>query len=570
MEKVYVILAVSMIIAVIISVLTILVIRKREKEKLLNSIGRLDIERNTIASMPVMVELSKIEEIAKSEQLEKKLTDLKNRYDIIKENNLVEINNMIIDMDIYIEKKDIRDFYDKYADIEIQLCETDYSINKILNEIEEIASYEEKYRGIITKLKVKYRYLEKDYKEKESLLGDLGNVVKLQLENIEKRFNDFDKVIEQKLYNEVILVVKAIDNMIDHLDIVLRELPDILILANDLIPGRIKDLKLEYEKLVNDEYPLNYLNFDKNINDIEKQIKNILDRAKVLSFDDSLFDLRTMLDYLDNLFHDFDKEKVAKKDFDDSNEIFREKLKKVEKVVKDIYDEMDDIKNLYDLKEKDLDIIDRINLKLASLIKEYKALLRDVKKCDTSYMKINIRLYDLINRLNSIDSEFDVAIKSLGSMYEDEMSAKEQLNEINEVLKKCKKKVREHHLPIVYDNYYVELNDVNEAIYEIVKVLDNKPLIIRDLNIRVETGKDLIFKLNNTVNNMIRYAYLTEILSVYANRYRNDKDFDHGLSKVEMLYYSGEYKEGFDLILKLLEIKEPGVTAKIYEYQLNN
>ena len=69
-----------------------------------------------------------------------------------------------------------------------------------LEEINEIASYEEKYRDIVTKLKAKYRFLEKTFKEKESLFGDIKDVVTMQFENIEKRFNDFDTVMEQKLF----------------------------------------------------------------------------------------------------------------------------------------------------------------------------------------------------------------------------------------------------------------------------------------------------------------------------------------------------------------------------------
>ena len=39
-----------------------------------------------------------------------------------------------------------------------------------------------------------------------------------------------------------------------------------------------------------------------NISDIEAKKKDILARAKVLNIVNSLFDLRTILEYLDNLF----------------------------------------------------------------------------------------------------------------------------------------------------------------------------------------------------------------------------------------------------------------------------
>lgn len=563
MESMYIILIVAFVVALVLGLLTIKLMRSYQSKKLLDGVNNLEIRKNNLESLPVMVELSKIEDIAKSEQLEERLNDFKERYQEIKETKLTKINNMIVDMDIVVEKRKVKEYHDKYADIEIELEEANYSLNKILEEINEIASYEEKYRDIVTKLKGKYRFLEKTFKEKESLFGDIKDVVAMQFENIEKRFNDFDTVMEQKLFIEVVLVVKSLDTMIDHLDIILKELPDILLLLNDLIPGRINDLKTEYEQMVSDEYPLAYLHLEDNLASIEKRENDILDRAKVLNITDSLFDLRTILEYLDGLFKDLEKEKSARREFDINNEAFSNKVKKLEKLFKDIYSQLDDIKALYDLHEKDLEIIDEVNLKLSGVIKDYKHLLRDVKKCENSYLKVNITLNELSIRLNKVEEELDKALKTLGSMYDDEMRAREQLKDMRELLKKCKSNIRSHHLPIIHDNYFIEVSEAEEAIEEVVKELENKPIVIKTLNMRVDTARDLVFKLHATTNEMIKYAYLTETLVVYGNRYRHNQDIDRGLSKVEMLYYRGDYQDSFELVLKVLELKNPDITKKV-------
>lgn len=560
-----IVLIVLICIAFIIALLTLIIFQVNKKRKMLEGIKNLDIKKNILDSKPVLVELSKIEEIAKNEQLEEKISEFKHRYEEIKTTKIVKINDMIVELDVLIEKRSTKEFYNQYADIEMALEETEYSINKILNEIDEIASCEEKYRDIITKLKAKYRFLEKEFSDKESLLGDFKDTIQMQFENIEKRFNDFDIIMEEKLYNEIKLVVNAIDAMIDHLEVVIKELPDILLLINDLIPQRIKELSVEYNKLLEEGYPLGYLNFEKNIEEVENHKKEIIGRAKVLNIDNSLFDLRNILEYLDDIFKDFEKEKVARKEFEDNNEIFSNKVKKIEKVINGLYEQMDDIKALYGLKEKDLEVIDKINLKLATVIKEYKALLRKVKKCECSYMKDNVELYELLQKMTYVEDDFDKAIKSLGSIYDDEMRAREQLKEIKLLLKECKEKVRKYHLPIILDNYFVELTDANEAILEIEKELERKPIVIKTLNIRVDTARDLVFKLYTTTDDMVRNAYFTELLVVYANRYRNDTDIDRGLSKTEMLYFRGEYEESFNLVLKVLELKEKGVTKKVLD-----
>ena len=79
---------------------------------------------------------------------------------------------------------------------------------------------------------------------------------------------------------------------------------------------------------------------------------------------------------------------------------------------------------------------------------------------------------------------------------------------------------------ILDDSYYVELKEASLAIREIVKELDKKPITIEVLNTRVDTSRDLVLKLYNTTNKIVKTAKLAEYLVVYGNRYRNDKCFN--------------------------------------------
>jgi septation ring formation regulator EzrA len=537
-------------------------LRKRKKNKLINGINELEFKKNELEGRPVLTELSKIEEIAKSEQLEEKVNEFKERYSEAKE-RLSKITDQLVSLDEFVTNREFKEYYDKYSEIEAELYEIEAELNNLLEEIDDIASYEEKYRDIVTKLKVRYRTLEKVYANKEESFGDIKKVIKMQLENIEKRFADFDLVMEEKLYNEVILVVKSIDTMIDHLGIVMDELPDILLLLNDLIPGRIEDLKIEYDRMIEEGYPLEYLDFPTNIEKIEKHKNDIYDRAKVLNITDSLFDAKVILEYLDGLFKDLEVERNAKKTFDINNEEFAKRLKLVDTAIKDVYNQMDDIKALYGLKESDLEIIDNLSLKTSSLNKDYKKLLREVKKGKNSYVKENIDFNVLITSLDRLSDEVDRSIKSLGSMYEDEVRAREELQSMSELLVKCRSRVRNYQLPIIHDDYFIEVSEAEEAIEAVKQELESKPIIIKTLNMRVETAHDLIFKLNNRTNDLIKYAYFTELMVVYSNKFKKEKDLSEDLSKVELLYSKGDYKGSYDLCLKIMDSINPNSSKKI-------
>ena len=80
---------------------------------------------------------------------------------------------------------------------------------------------------------------------------------------------------------------------------------------------------------------------------------------------------------------------------------------------------------------------------------------------------------------------------------------------------------------------------------------------------RVETARDLTFKLYKTTNDMTKYAYFTEQLLIYSNKFRNDKNLDKILSRVTDLYYEGKYQESYHQILKAIKIIDEDFANKI-------
>ena len=179
---------------------------------------------------------------------------------------------------------------------------------------------------------------------------------------------------------------------------------------------------------------------------------------------------------------------------------------------------------------------------------------------------------NFIKRLKEIEDELDAALKNLGNLYDDEVRAREQLDEIQELLKQSKAKIRSYKLPIISDNYFVELQEANEAILEVIKELERKPIVIKTLNTRVDTARDLVLKLFNTTNEMVKTARLAEYSIVYGNRYRSKNvNIDSGLNQAQMLFYKGNYKKSLEVTLTTLERVDNGIRRKVNDiYEKNN
>lgn len=560
----YLIIGTAFIVAFVIVIVILYLLRKLKLNRYKNEIKKLEIEKNTIASTPISLELSKVEPIIKNDKMEEKYNKWQDKYRNIKENRLPKIDDLLIELDIVLEKRDYKTFLAIASRTELELYKIKSSAERLLEQIKEITLSEEKYRGIVTKLKNRYRTINKNFQDNKNLYGEVAELINLQLENIESKFLDFEKVMEVNDYIEVVHIVKGLEVMINHIDIAVSECPDVLLMASSIIPNRMNEVFLTCKDMTTQGYPLDYLNIDYNIEETNKIINDIMQRVKVLNLENALFELKTILDYYDSLFLDFEKEKLAKKIYIDMESDFRNRLNKTNELVKDIYSQLDDIKNMYDLDDNDIQIIYDVNKILVVINDDYKKLIARNEAKSTPYSVLHFEIVDLSKRLISMEEEFDQAMKSLGNMYDDEERAREQLDEIQEFLKECKKKIRCYKLPVVPRKYFVELNEANDAIEEVVKELRRQPIEIKTLNIRVDTARDLVLKLYNTTNDMVKTAELAEMAIVYGNRYRSVySDIDVGLQESESMFYKGNYKNSLDKAIKTIQIVEEDIYTKL-------
>ena len=570
-KNIIIALGIYSLILIVFILIALFLIKKSKLKKYKIELEELDKEKNEIESAPVVSELSKLETIIKNEKLEEKYKKWFNTFENIKKQDISRINDMLIELDTMLENKDTKSFIASSPRVELEIYKARESVDMLLGEIKELNLSEEKYRKIITKLKNKYRELLDKFKLNKKDYEQIANPIELQFENIEKLFQDFESYMDAKDYQEVYHIVKGIDIMIEHMGILITEVPDLVLLTNRVIPKRIEQITEIYKEMKAKKYPLKHLKIEYNVEESLKNVNKILDRIKVLNLENCMFELKTMLEYLDSLFDEFEIEKQAKKKYTETKDIFDNKLKKTTDGIKDIYNQLDDIKSMYDLTENDIKTIDAVNAKIDELNDEYSKMIKSSSRKKTPFSELVINIEEYVNKLNKIDDEFDVALKNLGHLYDDEARAREQLDEIQELLKEAKKSIRSYKLPIITDSYFVELQEANEAILEIIKELERKPIVIKTLNTRVDTGRDLVLKLYNTTSDMIRTAHLAEYSIVYGNRYRSKNiNIDSGLNQAQMFFYKGNYKKSLEVSISTIERVDKDMMKKVKEIYEKN
>ena len=199
----------TVIVLAIVITLIITIFKKKHKKYYQDIYDELEREKNLIGSTPVLLELSKLEPIIKNEKMEEKYQKWEERFDIIKNEELPKIDDMLIELDTLLDKKEYKTAKFRIAKLEIEVYKAREQADDLLEQIKEITLSEEKYRSIISKLKTKYRTLNKEYNEHKNLYEEMAEAIELQLENIEKRFLEFEQAMDDNMYSDVVHIVKA-------------------------------------------------------------------------------------------------------------------------------------------------------------------------------------------------------------------------------------------------------------------------------------------------------------------------------------------------------------------------
>ena len=563
-DKTYIILGiVYLLLAIILVVVVLVLINKHDKKKLQGILTNLELDKNLIISANILTELNKVGSLINNKNLEIKYNNWKERYKQIKEVDMPSLENKLNDLEALIRDKKYKDFVKDSSKLELEIYYIKSKSDFLLDEIREITLSESKNREIVTKLKKDYRDIYLKYNNSPSDYEGINNTIELQFENIDKLFNAFELAMENNDYSEASKIVKALTDNIGNIGIIIDEASSIILMGKKLIPDKIEDVKKIYDRMIKEGYLLDYLNIDYNISEAEKKLADIFDRLKVLNVNDSIIELKTILDYFDGLYGDFDKEVEAKKNYDSLSRKIAIKNKKLSAIIKNIISKIEDIKFSYDLLDEDVKVIDDLNLTIKGLQNDYDIIIENFRNKSFSYSQLYKELELINNRVSVTEEKVEQTVKFLSSLKDDEIRAREQLDEIKNILESSKEKMESFKLPIIPKDYYVELSEANDALDNMIDELNKKPISIRVLNLRVDTARDLVLKLHKNTSETIKNASLAESTIVYSNRFRYNNKINNALNRAEDYFYEGRYSEALELAIKAVSDVNPNIYNEV-------
>ena len=364
MNKTTIIIAMVFIILIILLYILTIIIKSKRKKDILSNVDRLTTEKNLIMSSALITELSKASKLTNNKKIEEEVEDWKERLDKIEKEDMPKLTDELVEIESLCMNKDYEGANEKIGTVEKHIFHVKAKSIKLLSEIKDLTESEERNREAITKLKSLYREVIFKYNKNKDDYKEVSSPIELQFENIDKLFSAFEVSIQNHEYEELGKIVKALDDMIHNISIVIEEAPTIVLIATMILPKKMKDIKSIATRMTRDGYNIEYLNIDYNIEETNKKISEIMDRLNVLNLQDSVFDLKTLVDYYEAIYSDFDNEKRSKKEYERGIININDRIVKVSSVLRNLYAEIDNLKDTYDLSDEEIMVIDEINKEL--------------------------------------------------------------------------------------------------------------------------------------------------------------------------------------------------------------
>ena len=479
--------------------------------------------------------------VDKHEQFRKRFKDIYDNDDKYCESLIRQLNSLVA-------HKSYRNIKATLSDAKKAVAIFEESVNQLNDDLYQIIRLEEDSRSEILKLKESYRLVKQVYYTNSNdleLVSASVNKVFIKLDGV---FQEYENHIERAEYDEAANLIPTIKNVIDALNKVFKELPNLCSLVMQVVPQKIEELNNHYLLLSRQNLPLYHLSILDAINRFKKEIATIKDGIvdlKVLGLTQKCEGIMKQIDILNECLNE---EVEAKKYFIESKDPLYVKVKDLNDYFLKIIGILPNVRKIYvidDEQEKRIeDLKENIN-KLWNTKRLLDGFLNSATQQPFSTLK---------EKLDNLSHDYDIASTSLKDFKAYLDSLKVSCEEAYSMVsiyyyrtKQVEHTLRLIALPDVTEVHNEAISAVYKLLCDIDAALKSKPINVATINELAEALKATANSLFENVEDAYRDSSLAESAIVYANRDRNHQtDVNQELSVLEQNFFQGEFEKVYE------------------------
>ncbi len=504
---------------------------------------RLETWKIDLFNRPVLDEMSKVKQLNMTGQTEELFEGWRTQWDDVITMKLPNLEEMLFDAEEYIDRYRFKKAKTIQLEISRNLQETEDQIKKILEELHELVGSEEKNRVEIEQLKELYRETKKTLLAHRHSFGKSEKHLDQQLDDITKKFHEFDEKTAHGNYLEARELVLLIDSQLRTIKNNMDLIPQLLIECQSLLPSQLAEVLEGFREMTEQGYYLGHIHLENEIEALKEELTKHLNFIEETEIEQAIEGINEVKERIDIIFDLLEKEVKAKHFVMQNEKGTVGLLNSVQEESDYLSEEVVHVQESYHLTEGDFEIQRHLEKELSSVSKKYEILLEKITINETAQTLICEELKTIKDQLDAIREEQENFSQKLQALRKDEIEARETLRDLSKKVGETIRLVSKSNIPGLPEDYKYLFEDANESIQNVKFQLEEKPLNISALNQYLEIAVLTVEKLANTTVEMIENVLLAEMAIQYGNRYRSQyPSVAKGLTIAENSFRHFEYQ----------------------------
>ena len=542
-------------------IVALFILRNRKKQDLYPLLVMKDeLERETLSD-----DLKKVKALEIAGKAEKLYARWESEWYEIQSIDIEELDRDLYNAESYIDK-----FNFKRADEVIMnsgelIASIKDRIASIRREIKELKEVEPSNKETYEEIVVEYKELNRELLAKRHQYGAAAEQFETNIKNLAPQLEEFKVLTSTGKYIEAQEKINDIKESIYDLKERMEVLPELLKEIEKTCPAQIQTLRLKVEDMEKKGFKLSHLDITGKIENSIWQLNDAREKVKVGDIDSIESILDGIYDVLDEISSDLKKELEYKKYIEENYREVSNKLDLQDQLNEALYNNIQEIKNRYQIYQKDEEMVAAYYDQLSNLLDikhDIDVYINNQPKLN--YKDLKEKVQHLSEDLEKIEEDQTNYSRYLKSLREEESIARDKLIYINQEKEVIKRKLDNSRVPGFSDRFIVLYKDVTDSYRYALEELKKEPINIDLLKRSVAEAEESLEIYESEVNNILTDIELIEKLIRYANRYRKDNiEFHQQLTVAEQYYREYRYNKTLEIIRNALDKVEPGAYERI-------